>query len=55
MKTQILMALALTALTLVGLLTLPSLYHLTLAVFGLGCVALSLVFALLIQWGERNV
>ena len=55
MKIQILVALAITALTLLGLLTLPSLYHLTLGVFGLGCVALSLVFALFIERVERNV
>jgi hypothetical protein len=55
MKFQLLVALAITALTLLGLLTLPSLYHLTLAVFGLGCVALALFFALFIERVESNV
>lgn len=55
MRVQLLVALAITALTLLGLLTLPSLYHLTLGVFGLGCLALTLVFALLIERVESNV
>lgn len=53
MRAQILTALVITALTLLGLLTLPSLYHLTLGVFGLGCLALTLVFALFIERVER--
>lgn len=53
MKFQLLVALAITVLTLLGLLTLPSLYHLTLGVFGLGCVSLALVFALFIERVER--
>jgi hypothetical protein len=54
MKTQIVMALIITALTVVGLLVLPSVYHFALAIWGLGCASLALVFALLIGWGERN-
>jgi len=54
MKTQIVFALFITALTLVGLLALPSQYHLALAVWGLGCASLALAFALMIGWGERN-
>lgn len=53
MRIQLLVALAITALTLLGFFTLPSLYHLTLGVFGLGCVSLALVFALFIDRVER--
>jgi hypothetical protein len=53
MKFQILVALVITILTLIGFFTLPSLYLLTLGVFGLGCVALALVFALIIEKVER--
>jgi hypothetical protein len=48
-KTQLIFGLVITALTLVGLLALPVVYHFALAVFGLGCVSMSLVFALLID------
>jgi hypothetical protein len=48
MKTQIVLALVITALTLLGLVILPSVYHLALAVFGLGCASLAMAFALII-------
>jgi hypothetical protein len=54
MNIQIVIALAITVLTLIGLIVLPSLYHTVLAVFGLGCASLALCFALLIEWGERS-
>lgn len=53
MKTQIALALFITVLTLVGLVALPSQYHFALAVWGLGCASLGLVFALMIGWGEK--
>lgn len=48
MKTQIVIGLVITVLTLIGLVVLPSQYHLAIAVFGLGCALLSMSFALLI-------
>jgi len=53
MKTQIWFALIITALTLFGLLALPSGYHFALATFGLGNALLAMGFALMIGWGEK--
>lgn len=53
MKTQIVFSMVITVLTLIGLLVLPSVYHLALSVFGLGCALLAMSFALLISVMEN--
>ena len=54
MRNLLWLAVAITALTLFGLLALPSVYHFALATFGLGNALVALVFALIIEAGERN-
>lgn len=53
MKTQIVIALFITALTLTGLFVLPEVYHFALTVWGLGCASLAMVFALIISSMEN--
>lgn len=53
MKTQIVLGMIITVLTLIGLLVLPSVYHFALAVFGLGCALFAMSFALLISVMEN--
>lgn len=53
MKTQIIIGLFITVLTLIGLFALPEVYHFALTVWGLGCASLAMVFALLISSMEN--
>lgn len=52
MKFQLITALIVLALTLVGILTLPTLMAQAVAIFGIGCSALAIVFALIIAKTE---
>jgi len=54
MKTQLTFAVVILSLTIVGLLTLPSLYHQGLGVFGLGCGLLAVGFAWFIYYYEHK-
>lgn len=53
MKTQIVIGLFITVLTIVGLFALPSQYHFVLSIWGLGCASLAMCFALLISSMEN--
>lgn len=55
MKTQLTLAVIIVSLTVVGLATLPTVYHLATAVFGFGCASLALAFAGIIwHFDERK-
>jgi hypothetical protein len=52
MKFQLITALFVLTLTLVGILTLPTLMAQAVAIFGIGCSVLAIVFALIIAKSE---